>query len=207
VVAGEDRAPAFKDRLLGGFSVWSGREPERLARGEPVLFRIVAPLAVLIIVAAAGAGLGYGLARQADDALEAGRRQALAAAVELLQTGSRAGVEPTLIPVIERMSGVSGLRFDAEPAPDDGSVQPVTDRNGRIAGWFAWKAERPATAMMTNRVLPFVGLIVLGLIGVVALTLWRLGLLSFNLARSEQRLHKLIYEDPLTGLPNQPPVL
>jgi hypothetical protein len=86
VARGEDNAPALKDRLLQAFRVWSGRDPERLARDEPLILRTVAPLAVLIIVAVlAGTGLGYVLARQADDASEARRRQALTAAVEALQ--------------------------------------------------------------------------------------------------------------------------
>jgi diguanylate cyclase (GGDEF)-like protein len=179
------------------------RDPQRLARGEPLIPRIIAPLAALIVVAVlAGAGFGYVLARQADDALEAGRRQALTAAVEALQAvmPNPAGIEPGLIPVIERMSGIKGLGFDAAPA-DDRPVQSVVDRNGRIVGWFAWKGERPATAMM-NRVLPLAGLIVLGFIGFVALAMWQLGRLRFSLARSEQQLHKLAYADPLTGLPN-----
>ena len=68
VARGEDNAPAFKDRLRRAFRVWSGRDPERLARGEPLILRIVAPLAVLLIVAAlSGAGFGYVLARQADE--------------------------------------------------------------------------------------------------------------------------------------------
>jgi hypothetical protein len=68
-----------------------------------LILRIIAPLAALIVVAVvAGAGFGYVLARQTDDALEAGRRQALTAAVEALQAvmPNRAGVEPGLIPVI-----------------------------------------------------------------------------------------------------------
>jgi len=185
------------------------RDPQRRARGEPLILRIIAPLAALIVVAVlAGAGFGYVLARQADDALETGRRQALASAVDALQAvmPNRAGVEPDLIPVIERMSGIKGLGFGAEPADDDRSVQPVVDRNGRIVGWFAWKGERPATAMM-YRVLPLVGLTVLGFIGFVVLTMRRLGWLSFRLAKSEQRLHKLTYEDSLTGLPNHRQVL
>ena len=155
---GEDNAPGWKDRLRQAFRVWSGRDPEHRARGEPLILRIVAPLAVLIIVAVlAGVGFGYVLARQADDAIEAGRQQALTAAVEALQAvmPNLAGVEPGLIPVIERMSGIKGLGFVVEPADDDRSVQSVVDRNGRIVGWFAWKGERPATAMM-YRVLPLV---------------------------------------------------
>ena len=121
---GDKSVPAFKDRLLRAFDAWSGRHPERparLARGEPAVLRIIAPLAVLVVIAAlACAGFGYVLARQADDDLDAERRQALTGAVEALQAS---------IPL--------------------GRIE-VIDRKGRIVGWFTWETERPATAMVTK---------------------------------------------------------
>jgi len=175
-----------------------------MTRGEPWVLRIIAPLAVLIVSATlAGAGFGYVLARQADDDLEAERRQALTGAVEALQVviPDLAGVEPGLIPVLERVSGLKGLRFEADPADDDRATQSMIDRNGRIVGWFTWEAERPATAMM-NRLLPLTALVALGLVGFAALAMWQLSRLGFRLGRSEEQVHKLTYEDPLTSLPN-----
>jgi diguanylate cyclase (GGDEF)-like protein len=206
VVRGNRSVPGFKDRLLRAFDIWSGRHPERparLARGEPVVLRIIAPLAVLIVIAAlACAGFGYVLARQADDDLDAERRQALTGAVEALQATVPLGrVEPSLIPALARLTGLKGLKFESDPADDDRPVQSVIDRKGRIVGWFTWEAERPATAMVT-KLAALIAFIVLGLVGFAALAMWQLSRLGLLLARSEQQVHKLTYEDPLTGLPN-----
>ena len=119
---GDKSVPAFKDRLLRAFDAWSGRHPERparLARGEPAVLRIIAPLAVLVVIAAlACAGFGYVLARQADDDLDAERRQALTGAVEVLQATipGLGRIEPGLIPVLERLTGLKRLKL-VTPAP------------------------------------------------------------------------------------------
>ncbi|TMJ22629.1 MAG: EAL domain-containing protein [Alphaproteobacteria bacterium] len=143
------------------------------------------------------------LARQADDFLEAEHRQALAGAVEALQAVSPdlAQVEPKLIRVLERASGLKELRFETEPAGSARQVQSMLDAKGRIVGWFSWEAERPATAMM-NRLLPLAASIAAGLIGFAALAMWQLGRLGFQLARSEQHAQKLESQDTLTGLPS-----
>ena len=127
----------------------------------------------------------------------------MAGAVEALQAVSPelASVEPKLIRVLERASGLKELRFETEPAGSGREVQPMLDRNGRIVGWFSWESERPATAMM-NRLLPLAGLIGFGLAGFAALAMWQLSRLGLLLARSEQHVQKLEYEDVLTGLPN-----
>jgi diguanylate cyclase (GGDEF)-like protein len=172
--------------------------------GEPAVLRLIAPLAVLVIAAiVVCTGLAYVLARQADDYLEAHHRQALAGAVEALQAVSPdlARVEPKLIRVLERASGLKELRFETEPVGGEREVQPMLDGKGRIVGWFSWEPERPATAMM-NRLLPLAGSIALGLAGFAALVMWQLGRLGFALARSEQHVQKLEYQDGLTGLPN-----
>jgi diguanylate cyclase (GGDEF)-like protein len=172
--------------------------------GEPAVLRLIAPLAVLVIAAIiVCTGLAYVLARQADDYLDAHHRQALAGAVEALQAVSPdlARVEPKLIRVLERASGLKELRFETEPVGGEREVQPMLDGKGRIVGWFSWEPERPATAMM-NRLLPLAGSIALGLAGFAALVMWQLGRLGFALARSEQHVQKLEYQDGLTGLPN-----
>jgi hypothetical protein len=111
-----------------------------MARGEPAVLRVIAPLALLVVAAIiVCVGLGYVLARQADDYLEAEHRQALAGAVEALQAVSPdlAGVEPKLIRVLERASGLKELRFEAEPAASGREVQPMLARNGRIVAGSA----------------------------------------------------------------------
>jgi diguanylate cyclase (GGDEF)-like protein len=164
----------------------------------------MAGLAVLVIAALLlCTGLAYMLAKQADDFLEAEHRQALAGAVEALQAVSAdlRQVEPGLIRVLERASGLKDLRFELEPIGHPREVQSVIDANGRITGWFSWEPERPATAMM-NGLLPLAASIAVGLIGFAALAMWQLGRLGLQLAETEQHAQKLALEDVLTGLPN-----
>jgi diguanylate cyclase (GGDEF)-like protein len=209
---GEDDAPAVKlralrDRLLQAFRMLSGQHPDRPARatrGEPAVLRVIAPLALLVMIATViCVGFGFMLARQSDNELEAERRQSLAGAVEALRAVSPnlARVEPGFVRVLERISGLKGLRFESEPVGGGRDVQSLLDQKGRIVGWFSWEPERPATAMMT-RLLPLAVLIALGLVGFAALAMWQLSRLGLLLARSERHVQRLEYEDILTGLPN-----
>ena len=173
-------------------------------KAQPAVLRLIAPLALVVITALiVCTGLAYVLARQADDYFEAQHRQALAGAVEALQALSPdlAKVEPKLIRVLERASGLKELRFETEPAGKGRDVQSMLDSKGRIIGWFSWQPERPATALM-HKLLPVAAAIALGLIGFSALTIWQLDRLGFQLARSEQYARKLEYQDLLTALPN-----
>ena len=212
MVLGEDGALALKiwelkDRVLRALSAWSGLHPAlpaRTARGEPAVLRPIAPLAFLTMAAiVACIAIGYVLARQVDGGLESERRQALAGAIEALRVvpANLSADAARLVPALERASGLKGLRFETEPASGDREVQSLLDRNGRIAGWFSWEPERPAAAMMT-RLMPLVGFIALVVAGFAALAMWQLGRLGLLLAKSEQRVQKLGYEDILTGLPN-----
>ena len=198
---GKGDAPARGVRLMAQLRASLGA---RLARSEPAVLRLIGPLAVLVVLALiASTGVAYVLARQADDYIEAEHRKALAGAVEALQAVSPdlARVEPKLIRVLERASGLKELRFETEPASVEREMQPMLDGKGRIAGWFSWEPERPATVMM-QRLLPLAGAIALGLVGFSVLAIWQLGRLGFQLARSEQHAQKLEYQDVLTGLPN-----
>jgi diguanylate cyclase (GGDEF)-like protein len=203
----EASAPALRERLQKALHALSGRHPQRLAAtraSEPAVLRLIAPLAILVFAAiVVCTGLAYMLAKQADDFLEAQHRQALAGAVEALQAVSPdlAHVEPKLILVLERASGLKDLKFEPEPNGRGRDVQSMLDRKGRIVGWFSWEPERPATAMM-NRLLPLAASIALGLVGFAALAMWQLGRLGFQLAKSEQHAQRLEFEDLLTGLPN-----
>src|SRR5262249_24950645 len=134
--------------------------PARMTRGEPVVLRVIAPLALLILIATLiCTGFGYILAWQADDAQEAEHRQSLAAAVETLRAASpdRVRGDPDSVHTLERMSGLKGLRFETEPVRGNRDVHSLLDHKGRILGWFSWEPERPAIAMMT-RLLPLAGL-------------------------------------------------
>jgi diguanylate cyclase (GGDEF)-like protein len=168
------------------------------------VLRLIAPLAFVVLAAImACTALAYVLARQADDYLEAEHRRALAGAVEALQavTPDLARVEPALIALLERASGLKHLRFERD-APERGrELQSMLDRNGRIVGWFSWEPERPATHMLL-RLLPFAAAIAVGLAGFAGLAMWQLRRLGFQLAQSEQHVERLEYQDALTGLPN-----
>jgi diguanylate cyclase (GGDEF)-like protein len=201
---GSRRLAVLAGRLRQALRIWSGQHPDRparMTRGEPAVLRVIAPLALLILVATVVCtGFGYMLARQADDYHEAERRQSLAAAVEALRAASpdRVRGDAESVQVLERMSGLKGLRFETEPVRGDREVHSLLDHKGRILGWFSWEPERPATAMMM-RLLPLAALIALALAGFAALAMWQLGQL---LARSEQHVQKLEYLDVLTDLPN-----
>jgi diguanylate cyclase (GGDEF)-like protein len=176
----------------------------RLLDSGPVVPRAVAALALLIIATiVACLGLGYLLALQSDQRLEAEHRRALTGTIEALQALSpeQAVDAPKLVAVLEHAVGLHGLRFEAEPTGGDRNVQSVLGRNGRIVGWFSWQSERPATAVV-ERLLPLAVLILLALTALAALANWKLRRLDRQLARSERHLQKLGHEDVLTGLPN-----
>jgi len=181
----------------------------RTSRAEPVILRFIAPLALLVVAATLVCSvLGFVLAMQADDYLEAEHRQALRGAVEALHAVSPdvSQVEPRLIRMLERASGLKDLKYDPEPPEGDREVQSLLDHNGRIVGWFSWEAERPATAMML-RLLPFGALIAAGLLGFAGLAMWQFNRLGLLLSKSERQVHKLAHEDPVTGLSNHHQIL
>lgn len=203
----KDKAPISGDRLLQKFRAWSGQHPQRPARTvrrEPAVLRMIAPLAFVLVAACiACAGLAYTLARQADDRLEAEQRRSLSAAVETLVRLSPgfAKSDARFVGVLEKVSGLKDLRFEAEATVGDRVVQSVLDHNGRILGWFSWEPVRPATAMV-ERLLPYAVLLAFALIVFAVLAMWQLSRLGLSLAKSEQRVQRLEYEDALTGLPN-----
>ena len=203
-----DEAAAGSGRWLDRLHAWSGQHPARpapMSRREPIIQRLIAPLALLVVAATIICGvLGLVLADEADNRLDAEHRRALRGAIEALQAGSseRSRIEPASIRVLEHVSGLKDLRFESDP-PDAGrDVQSLVDANGRIIGWFSWEAERPATALML-RLLPLAMLIAAGLLGFAGLAMWQLNRLGFMLARSEQTVHKLAHADPITGVSNQ----
>jgi len=119
VTHGQHRAVAAMERLAQVLRRW--RERIRGSRSlslsrQTVAMRLITPAAALVIAAIlGGTGLAYLLAKEADDYLESEHRQALAGAVEALQAVSPdlSRVEPQLIHVLERASGLKDLRFRA----------------------------------------------------------------------------------------------
>src|SRR5262249_4138685 len=156
---------------LGALTGQHPGRPARMTRAEPAILRLIGPLALVLAAATLVCSvLGFALARQADDNLEAAHRRALNAAIEALQAVSPrlSEVEPRLVRIWVRATGIGGLRFDPDQPAGGLEVQSLIDRKGRIVGWFAWEPERPATRIML-RLLPLAVLIAAGLIGFAVL--------------------------------------
>jgi diguanylate cyclase (GGDEF)-like protein len=212
--AGDERsAPASaiaqpEARLSGP----QGRSSERLAPApdsEAYILRIVVPLAIILVaVTVACLGLGFVVARQADDHAEAARHQALRGAVEALQAVAPdlSGSDPRVIRILEEASGLKGLRFDDDLPDGDRETQTLLDRNGRIVGWLNWAPERSTTATM-NGISPLAILIALGFVGLLAAALWHLRRLDLRLMSSQQQIRQHLEVEPVTGLPNGDDIL
>ncbi|HEY4404257.1 MAG TPA: bifunctional diguanylate cyclase/phosphodiesterase [Xanthobacteraceae bacterium] len=182
---------------------------EPATRRQSSVLRIVFPLAIiLVVVTIACLGLGFVVARQADDRVEAGHRQALRGAVEALQAVAPdlSGNDPRIIRILEEASGLKGLRFDDDLPEGDREVQTLLDRNGRIVGWLNWSPERVASATM-NGISPLAVLIALGFVGLLAAALWHLRGLDLRLTTSQQQIRKHLQVEPVTGLPNGDDIL
>jgi diguanylate cyclase (GGDEF)-like protein len=197
-----DRSPMrrSRDASLGG----RVRGPVGLGRGEAALVKLMSPLAVVVIAATVlCCALAFVLAQQSDDHLEAARRQALRGSVEALQAASPdlADLDPKVIDMLERASGLKGLRLAEAPPEDSRVVQSLIDAKGRIAGWLTWQPERPASAVVA-RLMPLGALIALGLFGFAGLAMWQLRRLGRLLTHSTREVERLAYRDPLTGLAN-----
>jgi diguanylate cyclase (GGDEF)-like protein len=176
---------------------------------QSFILRIVVLLAIILVAATiACLGLGFVMARQADDRAEAGHRQALRGAVEALQAVAPdlSGNDPRVIRILEEASGLRGLRFDDDLPDGDREVQTLLDRNGRIVGWLNWDPERSATATM-NGISPLAALIALGFASLLAAALWQLRRLDFRLTTSQQQIRTHLQVEPVTGLPNGDDIL
>jgi diguanylate cyclase (GGDEF)-like protein len=176
---------------------------------EAYILRIVVPLAIILVaVTIACLGLGFVAARQADDRVEAGHRQALRGAVEALQAVAPdlSGNDPRVIRILEEASGLKGLRFDDDLPDGDREVQTLLDRKGRIVGWLNWDPERSATATM-NGISPLAVLLALGFVGLLAAALWHLRRLDLRLMTSQQQIRQHLQVEPVTGLPNRDDIL
>ena len=178
--------------------------PSLALRGVLRLVSRTVPSFALGLLAAmiVGALVFYGHARLGDDRIEAERRSALRTGVEkfhLVQDGG--DVDRASLHLLEQFSGVKRLKWETELEPGHGEVQSILDGNGRILGWLSWDAERP----MTNAALRFTPLfaaIAFGLAALGGLSLLQARSIARELADVDQRMRKLMHEDPLTGLPN-----
>jgi diguanylate cyclase (GGDEF)-like protein len=211
--AGDDRsmsAMARPDRRLPAalaanpFALGGSLPPGPAVGRQSSILRIVVPLAVVLVaVTIACLGLGFVVARQADDRVEDGHRQALRGAVEALQAVAPdlSGDDPRLIRILEEASGLEGLRFDDGLPDGDREVQTLLDRNGRIVGWLNWSPQRSATATM-NGISPLAVLIALGFVSLLIAAFWQLRRLDRRLTTSQQQIRQHLQVEPVTGLPS-----
>lgn len=157
----------------------------------------------LVMVACSAAGL---LVTQRTDSRKAVERHAALeqALGELRITfGDVERFDAGQLQLIGQRSGVSHLRFDADPIADNSrEVQSVHDAQGRILGWLSWKPDRVYLRAM-NWLWGIVGTIgaVLALCAFRALRATRR--LAGALARHIRTVRRLTISDGLTGLPNR----
>jgi diguanylate cyclase (GGDEF)-like protein len=108
---------------------------------------------------------------------------------------------------IARRSGISDLRFDANPSGEGRrELQSLHDPRGRIVGWLSWTVDDGLVGAM-NRLWGFLAVIgvALGLCG--GLVVRGSSQLVHALDQSTEATRKLSSQDFLTGLPNHRVVL
>jgi diguanylate cyclase (GGDEF)-like protein len=202
-----DLGQSSASRWLGSLRTWRDgpEQPAQAQPRDPAILRLISPVALVTMVATiAGIALGFVLARQADESRTAGHRQALVGAIEALQAVAPevSPLEPRMVRLLERASGLKGLKYEADPADGGRAIQSLMDHNGRIVGWLSWDAERPAIEMML-RLLPIAGLVAAGVIGLAGLIIWQLRRMGHLLADRDRAVRLLEFQDALTGLPNR----
>ncbi|MBV9955558.1 MAG: GGDEF domain-containing protein [Pseudolabrys sp.] len=179
----------------------SGDPRERVSR-QLKITRLVVALTVFIGGAATAAGvLGYGWARQSDAWHAEAQRDSLRAAMAEFRELAVNGSDPRLLAVIERSTGVQGLRFETELGEDNRDTLPVLNAEGRIAGFLTWQPDAPMTATL-NRLLPVAIGMSLLLAGFAAVSIGQLRRGRRDLANSLAQARRAAQVDPLTGLPN-----
>src|SRR5690349_3644726 len=123
---------------------------------RPLRRRLAERLVLLVVAAAFGfVLLVYFLARQADDTREADQRASLRKAVEDARPvlGEFPSLEHQAIQMLERSSGVTNLKLEADATAPNGHQQSLVDRKGRIIGWLNFDPDRPLTSFF-NRLWP-----------------------------------------------------
>jgi diguanylate cyclase (GGDEF)-like protein len=214
--SGESRGRALLARVKAWSSARvapSAQDPTGLPRARAQRRLSASRLIVMLAVIAAATtlacgGIGYVLARQSDEHRAFEQREALRGAIsEFRALFSPTGeIDPRFLRMIEQSAGLKGLKFDTEPGPAGGEMQPVLDAHGRIVGFFTFTVEQPMTRAM-DRLMPLLAGVVVCLVAFAGLSLWQLRRARRELAVSEQLARRAADEDKLTGLPNHSKVL
>ena len=117
-----------------------------------------------------------------------------------------AELDPRLVGVMEKTSGVDALGFDTGPMRDDRDVLSLLDQQGRIVGWLGWKTQSPMLTAVT-RLSPLLAMVAACLIAFAALAIRQVRRSTIDLAESEAEAVRIANEDALTGLPNRRNIL
>ncbi len=173
---------------------------ERILSGSRLIVFIAVAAMLATVLAAA---FGYGLAARSDQRVWAEQRAALRNAIGEFRGlfGRPGALDPRLVRMVEQSARLKGLKFEIDPAPGAREMQPVTDAQGRIAGFFTWDKAHPTTAAM-NRLMPLIGGIALLLVGFAGFALRQLKRARLELTASEEAARRAADADKLTGLPN-----
>ncbi len=168
-----------------------------------VLLAILALAATLI-----SAAVGYSLAKQSDERLWVDQHAALRDMAGEFRTvfGSAGPVDPRSVHMFEQAAGLSGLKFETDPAASEREAQPLMDGNGRIAGFFTWEKRHPMQQTM-NRLMPVIIGVAIALVGFAGFSFWQLRRVERGLAASEAAALRAADIDKLTGLPNHAKIL
>jgi diguanylate cyclase (GGDEF)-like protein len=179
----------------------SAHHPTRwiLAASRLILVFTVLAIATMLVSAA----IGFSLARQNDDRLSAEQHAMLRSAIaEFRSPSGRSGeIDPRLVRLAERISGVKNLKFERDPDAGDREVRSVVDADGRIAGFFTWDKSHPMMRVM-GRLASFFAVVAVVLFGFAGLSLWQLKRARRELAVRDLQAARAADEDKLTGLPN-----
>jgi diguanylate cyclase (GGDEF)-like protein len=111
------------------------------------------------------------------------------------------GLDRHLVGVLERTSGVEGLRIATAAGPRQ-ELQSLLDNGGRIVGWFSWDARRPMSQVVW-RLAPFLAVVAAFFVGFAWFAIRQVGYATHELAESEAHAQKMAHEDLVTGLSNR----
>jgi EAL domain-containing protein (putative c-di-GMP-specific phosphodiesterase class I) len=118
-----------------------------------------------------GVAAGYQWARPDDAVNAASRRAALRSAVSDYRAmfGGSTEVDPRFVRMIEQSIGLNDLKFERDLPVGAGEMQPVTNAEGRIVGFFTWNATPSA-----DRLPPLLAGGAFALVAFAGLSWWRL---------------------------------
>jgi diguanylate cyclase (GGDEF)-like protein len=173
-------------------------------RGFRLAARSIWALSLLLLGATIVSGaFFYVQAAHTDNRVEMQRRQALSGGVEKFSAAfaNPGGIDLASLGLLEEISGVKNLRWEAAPVERDRESQSVMDGNGRILGWLTWDANRPTTEAAI-RLMPLLLAFLTGLLALTGLSIWQTRRIARELMYGEERAHRLGSEDALTGFSN-----